>query len=95
MYAGRIVESGLTDDIIRTPKHPYTRALLAAIPQLGSTPIRPRAIPGEPIRLTDDVAGCPFAPRCPLVHDRCLAHMPPDFLIAGQHTARCWVAKDL
>lgn len=65
MYAGRIVEHGSTDEIIDAPRHPYTRALLGAMPTVGPTHGR-RLVPilGQPPNLAELPPGCPFAPRC-------------------------------
>jgi oligopeptide/dipeptide ABC transporter ATP-binding protein len=77
MYAGRVVESGPTDDIIARPAHPYTRALLDSIPRLrGELPRRLPAIPGAP-PFGDVPAGrCSFADRCPRVRDLCRSSDP-------------------
>jgi peptide/nickel transport system ATP-binding protein len=93
MYAGRIVEEGPVRSIFRHPRHPYTRGLLASIPQAGGAGRdRPalRAIPGQvpsPVALPP---GCAFAPRCPLAEARCEAGMPA-LMPAGDasHRSRC------
>jgi oligopeptide/dipeptide ABC transporter ATP-binding protein len=66
MYAGRIVETAPARDIIESPAHPYTRALINCIPHPGGEPRRARlpVIPGSPPRLYALLDGCPFAPRC-------------------------------
>lgn len=63
MYAGQIVESGLTGEINNTPKHPYTRGLMASMPDIEN-PIIPAGIPGAPPDLESVPKGCAFAPRC-------------------------------
>jgi peptide/nickel transport system ATP-binding protein len=70
MYGGQIVEEGDTDTIIAAPKHPYTKALLEALPQGGERG-QLHSIPGSPPSLINPPAGCRFAPRCPLVVDEC------------------------
>ncbi len=87
MYAGRIVEEGTTDAVIRRPAHPYTLALLRAVPTRSTTiddlvPI-PGALPGPGAPLD----GCPFAPRCALVEDACRAKAPPLIEVEGRRTA--------
>jgi oligopeptide/dipeptide ABC transporter ATP-binding protein len=88
MYAGRIVESGPVDEILRNAQHPYTRGLLQANIRPGQVE-RPVAIPGAPPNLMRLPAGCSFAPRCPQVSERCLHEMPQLLTLAGDHTARC------
>jgi oligopeptide transport system ATP-binding protein len=70
MYAGRIVETGLTDDIFAEPRHPYTHALRNALPGLNPG-ARLQAIPGEPPRLIEPPTGCSFIPRCPRAQPQC------------------------
>ena len=89
MYAGKIVETGPVRRIYSNPAHPYTRALLDAIPRLGIKRRRLAAIPGQPPSLIDPPAGCRFAPRCPLRMDKC-AEPPPITELAPGHTAACW-----
>jgi peptide/nickel transport system ATP-binding protein len=73
MYAGKLVETGPSLDVIGAPRHPYTRALAGAFPTLGDPRSRraPGGLAGDPPDLRERFDGCPFAPRCPLVEDRC------------------------
>lgn len=77
MYGGLIMEEGLTDEIFYEPKHPYTRALLHAIPQ-PTTGVKERleAIPGMAPSLTNPPAGCPFAERCKYACEKCESEIP-------------------
>jgi peptide/nickel transport system ATP-binding protein len=77
MYAGRIVEEGTVSDIIKAPKHPYTKGLLGARVELADGRDRLVTIPGSPPDLANMPAGCAFAPRCPQVFDACHAVVPP------------------
>ena len=70
MYAGRVVEEAPVVRLLTAPRHPYTAALLAAIPRPGAA-ATVRSILGEPPRLDTPVVGCAFAPRCPSVADIC------------------------
>ncbi len=89
MYAGQIVETGPVRAIYRTPAHPYTQALLAAIPRLGAKRGRLTAIAGQPPSLIDPPAGCRFAARCPSRMDKC-AEAPPVVALRDGHNAACW-----
>lgn len=75
MYAGRIAECGPARDIVSSPRHPYTRALLASIPRLDAKrPFRPLA--GEPPSPAEPHPGCAFAPRCPVARAACASVRP-------------------
>ncbi len=93
MYVGKIVEEADVFTLFKSPKHPYTQALLSSIPTLqtsrdqklnviaGSVPNLYRALP----------PGCRFAPRCPQAFDRCRQEEPPLLSVARGQTARCWL----
>ena len=94
MYAGRIVESGPTDDVFANPKHPYTWSLLRSIPRLDSDrrdPLVP--IEGLPPDLTNPPSGCPFHPRCPFAMERCTKELPPLEPVGPTQLAACWVTQ--
>ena len=90
MYAGRIIETGKVRDIYKNPAHPYTQALLEAIPHLGQKRERLAAIPGQPPSLLDPPAGCRFAPRCPKRMSICEEY-PPATDIGDGHVVHCWL----
>ncbi|MFI5272471.1 MAG: ABC transporter ATP-binding protein [Ktedonobacterales bacterium] len=91
MYAGRIVESAPTRTIFKTPAHPYTQALLQAIPRPDTQPgSRLNAIAGQPPNLVDLPPGCPFAPRCRKVQPRCRQELPPLETKGPNQVAACF-----
>jgi peptide/nickel transport system ATP-binding protein len=94
MYAGRIVEQGPTGDILRHPKHPYTRGLLNSIPD-HARPRRLVPIPGVAVGMGDRPSGCAFAPRCPLHIEACDASMPALREVGTLHAARCLRPEDV
>jgi oligopeptide transport system ATP-binding protein len=71
MYAGRVVESGVTEKIYAHPSHPYTRALQKSIPALQPKGADLYTIPGTPPDLSKEIAGCSFVPRCEFAQDQC------------------------
>jgi oligopeptide/dipeptide ABC transporter ATP-binding protein len=88
MYAGRIVETGPTDTLYHDPRHPYTRLLFAATPDLhGKGAVA--SIPGVPPRLDREPVGCSFAPRCDRAFDPCTKFVPRPLAVAAQHEAEC------
>ncbi len=90
MYAGRIVEMGDVRDIFNHPSHPYTEALLSSVPKLEEDVDRLYSIEGQPPTLHDLPQGCPFAPRCQYVMDKCLETYPAQFDVSDSHYAACW-----
>lgn len=94
MYAGRFVESGSYRDILRDPRHPYTRGLLKAMVRTGPRNRRLDVIPGTPPDPSHLPAGCAFAPRCPEAEEACLLRMPePRRLVRGR-SVRCLHVAD-
>jgi peptide/nickel transport system ATP-binding protein len=88
MYAGRVVENGPAAEVIERPRHPYTRALVAAIPDFR----HPRAlqgIPGVSVGVGEWPAGCSFAPRCQHQQARCHAAVPDLTQATAEHDVRC------
>jgi oligopeptide/dipeptide ABC transporter ATP-binding protein len=93
MYAGKIVEQGAVRDLFRSPKHPYTQALLGSMPKLGSKePLF--AIPGQPPNLAQLGPGCAFHPRCAHALPQCATREPEDRQIAPTWTAKCWLVDE-
>ncbi|WP_416759518.1 ABC transporter ATP-binding protein [Roseateles sp. So40a] len=76
MYAGQVVETGTLPEVFASPRHPYTAALMAAIPEHNRGARRLQALPGIVPGALDRPAGCLFSPRCPRVQDRCRVERP-------------------
>jgi oligopeptide/dipeptide ABC transporter ATP-binding protein len=89
-YAGRIVEIGSSEQVLRNPSMPYTRALLNALPRPYAT--RLEAIQGQPPNFASLPTGCSFAPRCALRFDRCQEE-PALIQIGSKHASACWKAQ--
>jgi oligopeptide/dipeptide ABC transporter ATP-binding protein len=94
MYLGKVVELGTARAVVQSPKHPYTQALVSAVPQIDETPERPRImLAGEMPSPIHAPAGCPFHPRCPVAVDRCGVEIPALREITTAHWAACHLAK--
>jgi peptide/nickel transport system ATP-binding protein/oligopeptide transport system ATP-binding protein len=93
MYAGTVVEDAPAATLFDDPRHPYTRGLLAAVPDLARPDHRAQPIPGHIPNLLDPPSGCRFHPRCPLAIDRCAAEKPLLRDVAGRRVA-CHRAED-
>jgi oligopeptide/dipeptide ABC transporter ATP-binding protein len=88
MYAGRIVEQASTDALYHDPRHPYTRLLFSATPDLyGEGAVA--SIPGAPPRLDHELVGCPFAPRCDRAFEPCPTVEPEVRALGERHAAAC------
>jgi oligopeptide/dipeptide ABC transporter ATP-binding protein len=94
MYAGRIVEQGPTDALYHETRHPYTRMLWAATPDLDARE-DVLSIPGVPPRLDTELHGCPFAPRCYLAASRCTSERPELLPVGDDHVSACHFASSV
>ena len=88
MYSGELVEHGSVDSLFHAPRHPYTRLLFAATPDLHGDGL-PASIPGAPPRLDRQNEGCPFRPRCDRAFARCVDERPLLRTVAPEHGAAC------
>jgi dipeptide transport system ATP-binding protein len=89
MYAGEIVESAAAAELFRTPRHPYTEALLASLPERNVGRRRLASLPGTVPSAAERPAGCLLSPRCPYVQERCRRERPPLFEV-GASLVRCY-----
>jgi peptide/nickel transport system ATP-binding protein len=93
MYAGRLVEMGPVDDILSSPRHPYTRLLIDSLPKLTAKG-KLVGIPGLPPALLNLPDGCSFNPRCPYAFDRCKVEIPAEQVVAPNRRAACHLYPD-
>ena len=95
MYGGHIMESGSVDDIFYRTAHPYTEALLQAVPSMDPGASEPlKTIDGQPVNPAQLPVGCVFSPRCPRCQTVCRAKQPPETDLGGGHTASCWMLTE-
>jgi oligopeptide/dipeptide ABC transporter ATP-binding protein len=94
MYAGQAVETGTVEDVFARPAHPYTRALLEAVPRLDAASRVLQPIPGAPPSLSALPPGCPFHPRCPAAEPRCAVDVPVAVPVGADRTACCLLATE-
>jgi peptide/nickel transport system ATP-binding protein len=91
LYAGRLMEEGPAEEVVRAPRNPYTLALLRCLPRFdeNGAPEHLEPIPGYALELGADPPGCSFAGRCPMVRARCHDEAPPAYPVAAHWTSRC------
>ena len=98
MYGGRVVEEGLTAEILKQPRHPYTSGLIACLPELDPAPTEDRPdlpeIPGVVPSVWQRGVGCPFADRCASVMPRCRQEFPPAFQTGPTQKVSCWLYEE-
>jgi oligopeptide/dipeptide ABC transporter ATP-binding protein len=95
MYAGRVVESGVVASVLTAPRHPYTRALIACVPQSGMVRGTLGAIPGTVPTVASYPAGCRFHPRCPQAMPVCAERAPADLAVVEGGSVACHLYGDL
>jgi oligopeptide/dipeptide ABC transporter ATP-binding protein len=93
MYLGRIAESAPTRQLWATPLHPYTEALIGAVPHADGAGTLPNALPGEVPDPSRPPPGCRFHPRCPYAFDRCRTEEPALVELAPDRAAACWLQR--
>jgi peptide/nickel transport system ATP-binding protein len=91
MYLGVMVETAATQPLWNLPLHPYTEALIAAVPHPDGTGFLPGALPGEVPDPARPPSGCRFHPRCPYAFERCPEEEPPLIPVVAGRAAACWL----
>ncbi|RWO48377.1 MAG: ABC transporter ATP-binding protein [Mesorhizobium sp.] len=94
MYAGRIIEIGAVEEVLGQPRHPYTKALVMAVPRTDRDFRRIEPIPGAPPRPDEPRSGCAFSPRCPFARDICRIGQP-DLRKFGAASVACHLVEEL
>ena len=92
MYLGRVVESGSAEEVLRRPRHPYTRALLAAVPRVDGVRGDAPKLAGDMPSAANPPAGCHFHPRCPLADAGCRVDYPGETRVGVTQVVRCFKA---
>jgi peptide/nickel transport system ATP-binding protein len=94
MYLGKIAESGDTRSVWTQAAHPYSEALIAAVPRPDGSGFLPESLPGEVPDPARPPSGCRFHPRCPYAFDRCRSEEPPLAQLGGGRAGACWLAPE-
>jgi oligopeptide/dipeptide ABC transporter ATP-binding protein len=94
MYLGLMVETGPTLPLWQLPLHPYSEALIGAVPHPDGTGFLPEALPGEVPDPASPPSGCRFHPRCPYAFDRCRSEVPPLVPLPDGRAAACWLQPE-
>ena len=95
MYLGRIVERGTTEEVLRGARHPYTQALLAAVPRIDGAAAERLLVAGDPPSPANPPSGCHFHPRCPRATELCRKTYPGASALSPTHVLHCWHADEL
>ncbi|WP_027963072.1 ABC transporter ATP-binding protein [Halalkalibacillus halophilus] len=91
MYSGQVVEEGTVREILKDPKHPYTKGLIRSLPKLYEKEQKLYSIPGTVPKPSMDHVGCRFAPRCEFAWDRCVEENPDLYELGAERKARCFL----
>ena len=95
MYAGKIIERGRSEDIFKNAQHPYTKALLAAVPSIDQLKENKLySLEGNHPDMLSISDGCAFADRCEKCMKVCLRHKPPEMQISDEHFTSCWLQHE-
>ena len=89
MYAGEVVEQASVKELFRNPSHPYTKGLIASLPNGGKD--RLKIIEGQPPQVGQNISGCRFHPRCKFVMEKCRCNSPSKCIISDNHYVKCFL----
>jgi peptide/nickel transport system ATP-binding protein len=89
MYLGRVVERGTAEEVLRSPRHPYTKALLAAVPRVDGVVSDAPKLAGDMPSPANPPQGCHFHPRCPLADEACRREYPAPRSFGATHVVSC------
>jgi oligopeptide/dipeptide ABC transporter ATP-binding protein len=103
MYCGRVMETGLVEQIFNDPRHPYTAGLIASLLRIDAATDELHMIKGQPEIASKRPSGCPFHPRCSMARPKCSVDVPEVRSLASEHAAAChfaeetpaWIAREL
>ncbi|WP_405148633.1 ABC transporter ATP-binding protein [Sphaerisporangium sp. NBC_01403] len=95
LYAGRVCERGPTRELLRAPRHPYTKALAASVPAVRATSPLVAPLPGAPASPLARPGGCAFHPRCPMARERCATEVPAVREVAPGRWSACHFAEEV
>lgn len=95
LYAGRVCERGPTRQVLRQPRHPYTKALAGSVPAVGQKTALVAPLPGAPASPVARPSGCPFHPRCAMARDRCKTEVPLVRQVAPDRWSACHFAEEM
>ncbi|MBM7571183.1 ABC transporter ATP-binding protein [Aquibacillus albus] len=95
MYAGEVVEVGEVEEVFNAPKHPYTKGLLASVPNVDDEFHQLESISGSLPNINEKIDGCRFHKRCPLATDQCREQSPPIFSVSETHQSKCWLQQEV
>ncbi|WP_026692244.1 ABC transporter ATP-binding protein [Peribacillus kribbensis] len=93
MYAGEVIEEGSVEELFNDPQHPYTRGLLASVPNVDDPEFKLNPIPGTLPNLNEEIRGCRFHPRCPFAMEKCVQASPVQTNRKQNHSVRCWLQE--
>ena len=91
MYAGEILEMGMVTDVFKNPLHPYTKGLISSLPSLFGTNDSLHAIAGNLPDLSQEIIGCPYAPRCGNASEKCFSAKPKHVSFDNGRFVACWL----